>query len=53
VLKPDPLDVAYLPLVGEVYIIRTVIAQPPDKHDTRPVVVVASPANLLGRTSPT
>lgn len=51
VLKPDPLDVAYLPLVGEVYIIRTVIVQPPDKHDTRPVVVVASPANLLGRIS--
>jgi hypothetical protein len=51
VVKPDPLDVAYLPLVGEIYIIRTVIVQPPDKHDTRPVVVVASPANLLGRIS--
>jgi hypothetical protein len=51
VLKPDPLDIAYLPLVGQVYIIRTVLVQPPDKHDTRPVVVVASPATLLGRIS--
>ena len=51
VLKPDPLDVPRLPLVGEVYIIRTVIVQPPDKHDTRPVVVVSSPANLNGRIS--
>jgi hypothetical protein len=37
--------------MGEVYRIQTIICQPPDKHDTRPVVVVASPLALTGRIS--
>jgi hypothetical protein len=49
VLTPDPQDVPFLPIAGEVYRIRTIICQPPDKHDTRPVVVVASPFALTGR----
>jgi hypothetical protein len=48
-LRPDPQDVPFLPLIGEVYRIRTIICQPPDRHDTRPVVVVASPTGLTGR----
>ncbi len=51
VLRPDPQDVPFLSLMGEVYRIQTIICQPPDKHDTRPVVVVASPLALTGRIS--
>jgi hypothetical protein len=50
-MTPDPLDIPFLPLVGDVYRVRTIIVQPPDKHDTRPYVVVASPANMRGRIS--
>ena len=51
VIRPDPVDIPFLPVVGDLYRVRTIIVQPPDKHDTRPFVVVASPANLLGRIS--
>lgn len=50
-IRPDPLDVPFLPVAGEIYRIRTIIVQPPDQHDTRPVVVVSSPRDLLGRVS--
>lgn len=40
-----------MPAVGEIYRIRTIIVQPPDQHDTRPVVVVSSPRDLTGRIS--
>lgn len=50
-IKPNPLDVPFLPVTGEVYRICTVIVQPPDQHDTRPVVVVSSPRDLFGRVT--
>lgn len=50
-IKPDPLDVPFLPVAGEIYRIRTIIVQPPDQHDTRPVVVVSSPRDLMGRVA--
>jgi len=33
------------------YRIQTIIVQPPDQHDTRPVVVVSVPRDLNGRVS--
>jgi hypothetical protein len=51
VIKPDPLDVPFLPAVGELYRIQTIIVQPPDQHNTRPVVIVSCPRDLTGRIS--
>lgn len=50
-MRVDALDVPFLPQVGQIFLVRTIIVQPADKHDTRPMVVVASPTDLLGRIS--
>ncbi len=44
-LDDDP----YLPEVGEVYWVDSVIVQPVDKKSDRPALVVAVPASPLGR----
>lgn len=47
--REDPADVPFLPSVGQVYLVATVLFQPPDKKPRRPFVVVDAPMTLRGR----
>lgn len=49
--RQDPADVPFLPTVGQVYLVATVLFQPPDKKPHRPFVVVDAPLTLRGRIS--
>jgi mRNA-degrading endonuclease toxin of MazEF toxin-antitoxin module len=45
----DPLDVPFLPAVGDLYWVETIIFWSGDWKPTRPVVVLESPSNRFGR----
>ena len=49
VRRQDPADVPFLPTVGQVYLVATVLFQPPDKKPHRPFVVVDAPLTMRGR----
>lgn len=49
--REDPLGVPFLPSVGQVYLVATIIFQPADKKPRRPVVVVGAPLDLRGRVA--
>jgi hypothetical protein len=49
-VKPlDPLDQPFLPVLGDLYWVSTVILWSGDKKPTRPVVVIEVPSDLFGR----
>ncbi len=47
--REDPADVPFLPSLGQVYLVATVLFQPPDKKPRRPFAVVEAPLSLRGR----
>ena len=49
--REDPLDLPFLPSVGQVYLAVTIMFQPADKKARRPVVVVGAPLSLRGRVA--
>jgi mRNA-degrading endonuclease toxin of MazEF toxin-antitoxin module len=45
----DPLDEPFLPMVGDLYWVNTIIFWSSDRKRTRPVVVIESPPDRFGR----
>jgi hypothetical protein len=45
----DPLDQPFLPVLGDLYWVSTVILWSGDRKPTRPVVIIEVPSDLFGR----
>lgn len=47
--RPNPLDVPFLPLLGQLFWAKTIMFQPADKKPERPVLVVRAPRDAGDR----